>query len=851
MPRNVVGLAQRILRSGTVLLGAVALWAASAAAQDVGSVSGTVTRSGEGSPISGVTVSIRALNLTTVTSPSGRFVLQRVQAGTHTVTFRWPGFSPRDLEVVVTAGQTANADVALEATPIALGEIVVSGASRIPERAVEAPAAISTIEPQVLDNVSITGQIGIAVSTLPGVDVTQSGVNDFNINARGFNSTLNRRVLVLQDGRDLAIAFLGAQEWNGLSVPLEDFERVEMVRGPGSALYGANAFSGVLAISTPAARQIAGTKVTLGGGELESFRGDLRHAGVLGEGRFGYRANFGYSRNDTYSRSRTNPGSLAAEYAEATTEPVVPPTPGFELRPLNGQSVAGPGQPAVGDRQPLQTIFGSGRFDYYADNGSVVTAEGGASQVENELFVTGIGRVQVLKGFKPWARVAWAADRFNLMGWYTGRDTKEPQVSLASGAPLTEQSGIYHVEGQTNHNFAGDRGRFIVGASYRIYNVNTDGTLMLLSDDDRSDKYYSGYGQLEFKLVPQLRAVVAGRYDNGDLFESEFSPKAALVFSPSEDHSFRASFNKAFQTPNYSEFFLNAAAGPPANFAALEAGLRASPLGPALAGVPNGQLFAGGPTGASSAVPVRAQGNRNLEVEKVTGWELGYKGNLGRRAFFAVDFYLNELTNFVTDLLPGVNPEFGAWTSPAAVPAQFRASLEGAVRAQLIAAGQPVAAAGLTRLGNGSTAIVVSYANAGEVDEKGVELSGGYQLTNELSVTASYTYFDFEVKSQAVGDKLLPNTPQHKGTIAISYTGAQGLDLGANVKLVDGFEWAAGVFAGYVPAQETVDLTAGYRINNNLRIHAVATNVFDQQRFQMFGGSVIGRRVLGGVTANF
>ena len=86
----------------------------------------------------------------------------------------------------------------------------------------------------------------MALQSVPGVDVVQSGVNDFNVNARGFNSSLNRRVLVLQDGRDLAIAFLGSQEWNGMTQPLEDLGKVEMVRGPGSALYGANAFSGVV-----------------------------------------------------------------------------------------------------------------------------------------------------------------------------------------------------------------------------------------------------------------------------------------------------------------------------------------------------------------------------------------------------------------------------------------------------------------------------------------------------------------------------------------------------------------------------------------------------------------------------
>jgi iron complex outermembrane receptor protein len=800
--------------------------------------------------VAGVSVTVSEVNVTTVTGPNGRYTLTRIPAGPATVLFRWPGFQPHEARVDVVAGQTVTLDVALEASPIPLGEIVVSGASRTPERVVEAPAAVSVVEPQVLEDASVTGQVGVALATVPGVDITQSGMNDYNINARGFNSTLNRRILVLQDGRDLAIAFLGAQEWNGLAQPLEDFERVEMVRGPGSALYGANAFSGVLALTTPAARQVRGTKVTLGAGELESFRADLRHAGVLGDGRWGYRLNGGYSTSDTYSRSRTNPGSLANEYEDATDEPVNAPSPGFELRPLNGQSVAAPGQAATGERDAVKSAFGSGRIDYYA-SGSVITAEGGASQVQNEVFVTGIGRVQVSKALKPYARLGWAADRFNLMAWYTGRDTKEPQYSLASGAPLDETSAIYHIEGQTNHPFLQERGRFVVGASYRQYNVDTDGTLMAPANDDRSDDYYSAYGQLEYRIVPQLRAVVAGRYDDGTLFDGQFSPKAALVFSPNDNHSFRASVNRAFQMPNYSEFFLRAAAGAPANFEALEAGLRAHPqLGPALAGVPNGELFGGEPGLTSSAVRVFALGNADLDVEKVTGYEIGYKGNIGRRAYVGIDLYRNELTDFVTDLLPGVNPTYGAWTAPQQVPAQARQALEDAVRQQLLAAGQTTAALGLTRVGQG-TAIVVSYTNEGKVDEQGVEISAGVALTDEFSIGASYSYFDFDVESQQAGDQLLPNTPEHKATFTADYRGGQGIDVGVAVRLVDGYQWAAGVFNGYVPAAELVNVTVGYRINNYVRVHAIATNVFDQQRFQMFGGSVIGRRILGGVTATF
>jgi outer membrane receptor protein involved in Fe transport len=105
--------------------------------------------------------------------------------------------------------------------------------------------------------------------------------------------------------------------------------------------------------------------------------------------------------------------------------------------------------------------------------------------------------------------------------------------------------------------------------------------------------------------------------------------------------------------------------------------------------------------------------------------------------------------------------------------------------------------------------------------------------------------------AQAAGDQLVPNTPSKKATFSLTYAGQQGFDGNVTLRLVDGQPWAAGIFQGYVPANELLNVSAGYRINNYVRIHATATNLLDQERFQLFGGSVIGRRVLGGVTANF
>jgi outer membrane receptor for ferrienterochelin and colicins len=688
-------------------------------------------------------------------------------------------------------------------------------------------------------------------------------------------------MLVLQDGRDLAIAFLGAQEWNGMVQPLEDVGRLEVVRGPGSALYGANAFSGVINIVTPDAREVAGTKLTFAGGELETFRGDFRHAGLFGGDRFGYRINGGYNRSDTYSRSRTlaDGTSLQQEYAPATDEPV-----GLarELEPLNGQTVDPVTGAPLGDRSPLENAYGAARLDYYLNNGAVLSADGGAAQVQNEVFVTGIGRVQVLKAIKPYARVALAANRFNIFGFWNSRTSLNPQVALSSGQPLEERSDMFHLEGQQNWSFGQDRGRVVYGASYRNTRVNTSGTLMDPTNDDRSDDYYSGYGQIEYKLIPQLRVVGAARVDDGSLFETQFSPKGALVFSPSESHSFRFSVNRAFQTPNYSEFFLRAAAAPPSTGPALlEGGIEAyytavqASQGSFPPGAFDGLTFHTTlPWNFSAQTQALALGNPDLEVETVLGWELGYKGSLSNQLYVTADFYINELENFVTDLLPGVNSDFptfqltdGGLNVPADLAAMdarlasFGLPPTHPLRAPIPAlqAGYTATLAGTTISGapaiatlpDASRAVVLSYTNAGRVIERGVELGLGYQFTPELRADVSFTGFDFDVKRQRAGDQLLPNTPSKKASVALAYVGGQGFDANVSLRLVDGYQWAAGVFQGYVPAGELLNVSAGYRVNNNLRVHGTATNVLDQKRFQLYGGSVIGRRVLGGITANF
>src|SRR5690606_34826655 len=192
--------------------------------------------------------------------------------------------------------------------------------------------------------------------------------------------------------------FLGSQEWNTLPVALDELRGMELVRGPGSALYGANAFAGVINLTTLSPRESPGGKVSLSGGELESLKLDGRWAGVFSEGRWGLRVNGGWSTNDTWSRSRTlvDRTAMQQEYAEAVegSDIVVPLMSAPEVRALNGQTCGGENEVCAtldrtpqGDRDPITAMHGSARLDRYLDDGGATTLATAASQVGHEVPV--------------------------------------------------------------------------------------------------------------------------------------------------------------------------------------------------------------------------------------------------------------------------------------------------------------------------------------------------------------------------------------------------------------------------------------------------------------------------------
>ncbi|HEX7810208.1 MAG TPA: TonB-dependent receptor, partial [Thermoanaerobaculia bacterium] len=578
------------------------------------------------------------------------------------------------------------------------------------------------------------------------------------------------------------------------------------VRGPGSALYGPNAFSGVLNMTTKQPKLTPGGRVMLTAGDLSTKRGDIRHAGDMGSDDAFYRFAGGYQQSDDFARSR----NAGVEYAGLRAE----------ARPLALNEV--------------QIAFGSLRFDKHFDNTDIMTIEGGYSTIEGPVFQTGIGRVQVTDVGRPWTRFNYNKPHWNFGAYYDARKAKE-QVALASGALLYEDSSNLHAELQTNWDLIKGRLRLAGGGSLHNQDVDTSNPsgVQTLMTAATSEQQQALFGQFEFDVNNKFKLVGAARWDDSTLHEAQFSPKAALVFSPSTNHTFRYGYNKAFQRPNYSELFLAAPAGAPVNLAAAAA---ANPQAAALAPLLTQLQF--------NAMPILARGNDQLDVEKVQSHEVGYSGIIGGKLFMTVDLYQSSMSDFVTDLLPGVNPAFAPYAIPSTVPAPFQAPLAGFLRAAL---GNNFS--GLTTVG-GRPALVLSYTNAGEVDSQGAEIAFNYYVSNNWIVDLNYSFFDFDVKSAQLGDVLLPNAPENKMNLGLGYRSPK-FDGKITYRWVEEFDWAAGIFVGTVPQYDVINLSGNYKISDRFGFGVDISNLLNDEHYEAFGGDILERRALGFVTVHW
>lgn len=761
-------------------------------AGESGQIRGTLRRD-EGGGLGGASVVLNETGAATITDAEGGFAFDSVPAGLYSLAFALGEETAVASDVEVLAGESTQVEEVVDWSISFASTITVYSASRRRERIVDAPAAITSISEKEIGLESASGQIPKLLEFTVGVEATQSGVYDYNLNTRGFNNLLTRRVQTLVDGRDTTSPVTGSQEWYTIGFLLEDITSVELVRGPSGALYGPNTFNGVLNIVTNPPHLSQGGKVRLTAGDLDTRTGEARWAGELGDDWY-FKLMGTHSRSDNFTRSR----NVEVEYDGLALEPV----------------------PLLTDE--VQVEAGMLRLDKNFASGNLLSLEAGLADGGGETLLGAATRFQITNIKREWARVNYSTPRWNALGYYNRRDG-DNQLGLGSGALIFNDDDNFQIEIQGNKELSRGKYRVVGGVSYREENLdslNPLGVQTLIPEPNHADKQ-AVFGQFEAELSDRLKLVAAARWDESSLHDAQFSPKAHLVYGLAPNHTLRLGYNEAFQVGNGLELFLDIPAGLPLDLSAVE-----TDLAPILGGIPLGL----------GSIPIRALGNRDLDVEQIRSFELGYSGILGPRAFLTVDYYQNRQEQFITDLLPGANPNLGPYQAPAGLSPDGAATVEALLNGLLPGlTNDPVTGAPLWAF---------SFGNTAKVDSEGVEIALAFEIDRQWAFDVNYSWFDFEIKEQILGPAISPNAPENKFAASLTYSGKRFL-AALRYRWVDDFDWASGVFAGPVPSYDTVNLSGNYRLSEDWEVGVNVNNLFDNVHYEAFGGDLLERRALG------
>lgn len=230
-----------------------------------GQISGTV-REAAGAPLPGVNVVVDGTGRGAATDADGRFVIDRLEAGSYTLVASAIGFRQARQEVAVSEGAATTVEIVLVEETLETGEVVVTAARREQQFA-DVPVSISVVQARELDARSIVS-LDDALRYVPGVQMADNQVNIRG--SSGFSFNTGSRVLLLLDGMPLLSPDRESIPFDAL--PLAQVERIEVVKGPGSALYGGGALGGVINVITRDFPETPETRLRAFGGVYDPVR---------------------------------------------------------------------------------------------------------------------------------------------------------------------------------------------------------------------------------------------------------------------------------------------------------------------------------------------------------------------------------------------------------------------------------------------------------------------------------------------------------------------------------------------------------------------------------------------------
>ncbi|QXD16263.1 TonB-dependent receptor [Rhodocaloribacter litoris] len=777
-------------------------------------IEGQVQEAGSGAPLPGANVVLPATQQGTTTGPDGTFRLGPVAPGRYVLQVSFVGF--QTLAETVDVG-TAPVRLTLALSPVLLeaDEVVVTG-TRQSEKLLDAPVTIETITAADLTRTG-GGTFLSALAGLKGIDFVDAGINAQGISARGFNSQFNTRMLAMTDGRMAQLPGTGLPQGNFLPTAPLDVKAIEVVVGPASALYGPNAHTGVVNVITKDPWDEAGVSLAARTGERSLIDVTGRAAGTAGA--FGWKVTGQYLEADDFEPSREEG---LHDYGTSIYE-------GDVLRDLDGYHIRS------------AKLEG---FLYYRLG--AWQAQGGAGYSTNDNFgLTNNGRNHI----RGW-EVLYQTVQVSHPHWYaqfthTKNDAgktyqlnavvQAAAAQVAAGVPLeqvdldalrrasmfVDRGALLDGEVQYRHDLPFLQGRVVTGLQMRRYRPDSDGTFLAdAGGEDLSATEVGGYAQLDLRLVPdRLRLVTAARLDGHSNYSTQFSPKAALVYTALPGHNVRVGYNRAFKSPTILENYLFI----PIRRFDLAPGYYVNAFGNRDGYVikdPAGQVVS------------RVDG---LEPEQVDALELGYKGAFGSRAFVDVVGYYSWYRNFISPL-----------TLVADGFTQIAYEADGTT---------PVVAPASDAAFNG----LLTYLNFGRAQVAGLDAGLTLYPSPYVTLSGSVSLISLRSFTEAAGQTELPlNVPETKlkGNVTVRNVGLQGYFVSLSARYQSAYRFVSGYWNsetllpdGEVPARTVLDLTLGYKVpRTGLDLTLSISNLLDEAGYDALGAPVRGRFVWFGLT---
>jgi iron complex outermembrane receptor protein len=523
-----------------------------------GSISGRVIDQQNNRPVIGAQIQVLAAGGQVAgsgtTADDGGYRVAGLSAGSVTVAVRAIGYRAASVAAEIRAGAVTTLEVVMVGMVIQLDPVVVA-VGRAPEKATDAPADVS-----VVPTVEIMERAALSVTdllkSLPGVDISQGGLVQSNVVARGFNNIFSGAMVTLVDNRFAAVPSLRVNVPAFFPATGDDLERIEFVLGPGAALYGPNASNGVLAMFTKSPFESEGTTVRFetgyradsrnpAGDDLDGgyglYRFGLRHAGTVGS-KFGYKVSGEYLQGTEWkARDLEEPDDLDQQ------RPDLECSAEFGCRDFN-----------------LERWSVDGRLDYRPNPASEIILSFGRTNAGSVIEYTGIGAAQARDWSYSYAQLRGRWKRLFIQGFVnasnSGNDSPTDQTGsflLREGSPIVDRSKVWAA--QVQHGFdIGSRETLLYGADLIFTDPQTEGTINGRHEDDDNITEAGAYLHSLTRLSDQLELVAALRVDHHSHLEDPVvSPRAALVFNPAEYHSLRATYNRAFSTPTSNNLFLD------------------------------------------------------------------------------------------------------------------------------------------------------------------------------------------------------------------------------------------------------------------------------------------------------